>query len=106
MESDGGRGGGRGSSPGLIIAHVRSHSWAIIIFVRGQLHLFMGAGVHSWVVMFILEQSHLFLSICVCLWAVVTLVMCGGGGPLVGGDSGCSSWLFICMVVGCCGLLL
>ena len=116
----GGSSRGRGISPGLVIAslpvsvHVRGQSSSFVrvrlcscafVFVRGQSHSFVGGGIRSWVVAFVHGRSGSFLSVHVCLWAVLTLTRCGGGGPLVGGGGGCSSWPFIVSlhggVVGC-----
>ena len=94
--------GGRGSSPGLIIAYVCSCSWVVVSvhacspsIVHIHLHLcpfvylFMGVAL-------ICGQLCSFLSVCIHLWAVITLARCGGGGLLVGGGGGdCYSWPFM-----------
>ena len=89
-----GSGGGRGSSPGLIIAlsvHIHGwlssfmlvhfHSWAVT-FIHGGWHSFVGICVCSWVVMVILEWLHSFLSIHGCSWGMGGVVDGGGGEVL------------------------
>ena len=59
---------GRGSSPGLIIAHVHSCSWAAIFVHGGCLCL--------WTVVFVGRQSPLFMDIRLCSWTFVSMGSC------------------------------
>ena len=87
--------GERGSSPGLVIAHVCSCSWTVV-FVPACSSLLMHVCFCLQVVISIHWWSCSFVGSCVPLWVAVPLVRCGGGGPLVGGGGGgWASWLFM-----------
>ena len=113
MEGGGAMEGGRAhlglSLPMSVHIHARSssfvlvcfHLWAVA-FICGQWHLFVGSGICLYAFTFICGWSCLFMGAVMLVhgqahsffWAVMPLAMCGGG-LLVGGGGGWSSWRFM-----------
>ena len=89
------------------LMHVCFHSRAVTFIHGGDLHLWAVAFAFMFVhgqlgsLLSGLERLGSFLGIRVCSWAVLTLMRCGGGGPLVGGGGGCSLWQLQCLSHAC-----
>ena len=97
----GGSDGGMGSLPGLIIACVHLHSWAVVFICR-QLHLFVGSHVRSWAFAFICV--HLCVSVFIrehpLAWVIAFI---GGWSCHWWGGTAVGSW-WVVMVGSCCHL--